>query len=222
MDAGDASNRSSSRLRLPLASIYRDGERYPLRDQVVKNIETILGMQAQAVSQLPIHERVLTKIASFFGKPQFLYFQLIFFFSWWLWSHFSSGPLPGNLLKFDLQEMGIDVASLLIATGVLIQQNRQDKLADQRSHLMLQINLLTEQKTAKLIELMEELRADLPDLRDRNDWEAKVMQQAADPQVVLNILQENLDQLTEESNLPLSETVQLSGQRPDEANQACS
>jgi uncharacterized membrane protein len=56
--------------------------------------------------------------------------------------------------------MGIDIASLLIATGVLVQQNRQDKLSEQRSHLMLQINLLTEQKIAKLIELIEELRTD--------------------------------------------------------------
>ncbi len=90
--------------------------------------------------------------------------------------------------------MGVDIAALLIATGVLVQQNRQDKLAEQRSHLMLQIELLTEQKIAKLIELMEELRQDLPDIRDRYDWEAQIMKQATDPQVVLNILRENLEQ----------------------------
>ena len=89
--------------------------------------------------------------------------------------------------------MGVDIAALLIATGVLVQQTRQDKLAEQRSHLTLQINLLTEQKIAKLIELMEELRGDLPTVRDRHDLEAQIMQQATDPQVVLNILQENLD-----------------------------
>ncbi|MEM8721547.1 MAG: hypothetical protein AAGE84_20010 [Cyanobacteria bacterium P01_G01_bin.39] len=64
----------------------------------------------------------------------------------------------------------------------------------ERSHLILQINLLTEQKIAKLIELMKELRSDLPNISDRPDWEAKIMQQATDPQIVLNILQENLEQ----------------------------
>ncbi len=68
-------------------------------------------------------------------------------------------------------------------------------MAEQRSHLTLQINLLTEQKIAKLIELVEELRADLPDIRDRYDLEAQLMKQATDPQVVLNILQENLQQV---------------------------
>ena len=49
------------------------------------------------------------------------------------------------------------------------------------------------QKIAKLIELVEELRQDLPTIRDRQDLEAQIMQQATDPQIVLNILQENLD-----------------------------
>ena len=30
--------------------------------------------------------------------------------------------------------------------------------------------------------------------RDRHDWEAQIMQQATDPQAVLNILPENLEQ----------------------------
>ena len=109
-------------------------------------------------------------------------------------SHLAPQLLPFGLPQFDLQEMGVDIAALLIATGVLVQQTRQNKLAEQRSHLNLQINLLTEQKIAKLIELIEELRADLPTIRDRHDWEAQIMQQATDPQIVLNILQENLEQ----------------------------
>ncbi len=80
-----------------------------------------------------------------------------------------------------------------------MQQSRQDKLAEQRSHLNLQINLLTEQKIAKLIQLIAELRTDLPTIRERHDWEAQIMQQATDPQVVLNILQENLAQSETES-----------------------
>jgi uncharacterized membrane protein len=86
----------------------------------------------------------------------------------------------------------IDFGSLLISTGVLIRQTRQEKLAEQRAQLMLQLNLLSEQKIAKLIALTEELRRDLPSVKDRYDPEAEVMQQAADPRVVLDTLQENL------------------------------
>ena len=188
------SPKSSPLISPSVKSIYIDGKKYPLSEQVVKNIEKIIGFQAKQEQKLPWHDRIIQKIASFFGKSEFLYLQLLFFTSWSLCSHLAPELLPFGLPQLDLQEMGIDIAALLIATGVLVQQTRQDKLAEQRSHLILQINLLTEQKIAKLIELVEELRSDLPDIRDRHDWEAQIMQQATDPQVVLNILQENLEQ----------------------------
>lgn len=173
-------------------AIYIDGEKYPLSEQVVANIEKIVGFQAKQSRQLPLHDRATQKIAAFFGKSEFLYLQLLFFLSWIVCTHVAPQLLPFGLPPFDAKEMGIDMSALLIATGVLVQQSRQDKIAEQRSHLTLQINLLTEQKIAKLIELIEELREDLPTIRDREDFEARIMQQATDPQIVLDILQDNL------------------------------
>jgi uncharacterized membrane protein len=74
---------------------------------------------------------LIEKIAAFFGKSQFLYLQLFFFVSWAICSHFAPQLLPFNLPEFDLEGMGINIASLLIGTGVLVQQNRQDKLSEQ-------------------------------------------------------------------------------------------
>ena len=173
-------------------TIYINGEKYPLSEQVVKNIEKIVGFQAKQEQKLPLRHRIIEKVAAFFGKSEFLYLQLFFFISWIICTHLAPQLLPFGLPPFEVQEMGVDVAALLIATGVLVQQTRQDRLAEQRSHLTLQINLLTEQKIAKLIELIEELREDLPTIRDREDLEARIMQQATDPQVVLDILQKNL------------------------------
>ena len=173
-------------------TMYINGEKYPLSEQVVKNIEKIVGFQVKQEQKLPLHDRIIKKIAGFFGKSKFLYLQLLFFVSWIICTHVAPQLLPFGLPPFDVQEMGVDVAALLIATGVLVQQTREDRLAEQRSHLTIQINLLTEQKIAKLIELVEELREDLPTIRDREDLEARIMQQATDPQVVLDILQQNL------------------------------
>ncbi len=64
---------------------------------------------------------------------------------------------------------------------VLIEQNRLGKLAERRAHLDLKVTLLTEQKAAKLIDLLEELRRDLPNVRDRHDPEAAELKQAMDP-----------------------------------------
>jgi uncharacterized membrane protein len=188
-----ASSQTSSTISAATKSIYINGKKYPLSEQVFKNIETIIGFQAKQVQKLPWRDRIVEKIAAFFGKSEFLYLQLLFFISWVICTHIAPWLLPFGLPPFDAEEMGLDIAALLIATGVLVQQSRQDKLAEQRSHLSLQINLLTEQKIAKLIELMEELREDLPLIRDRHDFEAQIMQKATDPQIVLDILGENLE-----------------------------
>ncbi len=50
--------------------------------------------------------------------------------------------------------------------------------------------LLTEQKVAKLIDLMEELRRDLPNVKDRPDPEAVELQQSMNPNRVLAALDE--------------------------------
>ena len=174
-----------------------DGEKYPLPAQVVENIKTVISLQVDQERKVPVSERILGKIAAAFGRSRFLYGQLVFFTLWGLLSYFAETSLSRwDLPVMDLQSHGLDMAALLITTGVLVRQTQQDKIDERRSHLMLQINLLNEQKIAKVIELIEELRTDTPDVKNRYDWEASIMQQSTNPQVVLDILQENLEQVS--------------------------
>ena len=173
----------------PSGSVYIKGEKYPLPQQVIDNIETIIGFQAKQEQKAPWHEKLLHQVSAIFGKSRFLYAQLIFFAIWIALSYVvGDAALPFNFPKYNFQDQTLDMAALLISTGVLVRQSHQENLAEQRSHLMLQINLLTEQKTAKIIALLEE---------NRHDWEAEIMQQATDPQVVLNILEENLNSVSD-------------------------
>jgi uncharacterized membrane protein len=95
---------------------------------------------------------------------------------------------------FPWLEFTIGTGSLLMTAGVLIKQNRQEKLAEQRAQLTLQLNLLTEQKVAKLIALIEELRCDLPNVKNRYDPDAEMLKEAADPHAVMEALEETLTQ----------------------------
>ena len=165
-----------------------------LPDQIVKNVETIALHQDQHQQNSTAEGRVLNQVTAIFRRPGFLYSQMVFFLVWGVCSHLArEGFLPSDFPLFDVRDEGLDVASLLISTGVLIYQTRQEELSEERSHLMLQLNLLTEQKIAKLISLVEELRTDLPNVKNRNDLEADAMKQATDPQVILDALQQKLD-----------------------------
>lgn len=163
-------------------------------EQVIRNVETIHTHQDRHQQNATTSRRVLDRIAAIFGRPQFLYFQLVFFTTWIVCTHLVNQKiLPKNFPLFDLNIHGLEVASLLISTEVLIYQTRQEELSKERSHLALQLNLLNEQKIAKLISLVEELRTDLPNVNNREDAEAEVMKQATDPQAILEVLQNNLE-----------------------------
>jgi uncharacterized membrane protein len=168
-----------------------------LPEQVIKNIEAIATHQDRYHQNSTAHQRGLDKITAVFSRSQFLYFQIVFFTTWWICSYLSNRHiLPADFPLFDLREEGLGVAGLLISTGVLIYQTRQEQVSEERSHLMLQLNLITEQKIAKLISLVEELRTDLPNVKNRADLEAEVMQQAIDPQVILEAIQQNSEHTT--------------------------
>ncbi len=76
---------------------------------------------------------------------------------------------------------------------VLATQSWQGRSAQMRSHLDLQINLLAERKIAKLIQLVEELRVDLPMVRNRQDLVAEAMQCATDTRAMVDAIAHHED-----------------------------
>lgn len=167
----------------------------PLPDPIGSTIETILDLRTRAESSVSFHQRIVERIAEFFGRPIFLYGLIVAIVLWilpnlmpesWGFVHFDPPPFEGL-------EKTISVGSLLMTAGVLVRQGRQEHFAEQRAQLNLQLDLLTEQKIAKLIALIEELREDLPTVRDRHDPEAEAMQQPVDPYTVIETLEETLN-----------------------------
>ena len=157
-----------------------------------RNIDAVLEFYAREEEKISRPQWVLERIGDFIGQPMFLGFILMFVALWIA----ASIILPRlGLAEFDpapffwLQGI-VSLGAFLTATVVLTKQNRLAKLEEQRAHLDLKVNLMTEQKAAKLINLMEELRRDLPNVRDRHDPEAAVLQKSMDPDRVLAALDE--------------------------------
>ena len=92
--------------------------------------------------------------------------------------------------------IALSVAALIaivITTLILTSQRRKDELSELREQLTLELAIMTEQKSAKLIALMEELRRDSPQLANRVDTEAEQMSAPADPETVLEAFKEKVD-----------------------------
>ena len=73
------------------------------------------------------------------------------------------------------------LVSLTMIVFVLSAQRHEDELTETRDTLTLELALLSEQKMAKMIQLLEELRRDSPDLANRPDREAEIMARPSDP-----------------------------------------
>jgi uncharacterized membrane protein len=84
----------------------------------------------------------------------------------------------------------IALSALYMAVFILATQRREDKLAGLRDQLTLELSILSEQKSAKIIELLEELRRDLPSISNRPDESAQALSSPADPKAVLHALQD--------------------------------
>jgi uncharacterized membrane protein len=162
-----------------------------LPEHVIKNVDVINHHHDRHHQNTATHQRVLNKIGAIFGSPQFLYGQIVFYTIWIISSNLAAQKIiPKNFPLFDLHLHGLEIAALLISTEVLVYQTREEKIRAEQSHLMLQLNLVTEQKITKLISLVEELRVDLPDVIDRDDLEAEIMKQATSPQAILEAIQQ--------------------------------
>lgn len=161
-------------------------------DDISLNIAAVQDFYTHQSSDLSLSQRAAERIANAVGHPYFLVVIALTVVLWigmnflrpWIglaaWD-----PAP----YFWLQGL-VSLCALLITTVVLIKQNRVARLDEQRAHLDLKVTLLIEQKAAKLIDLLEELRRDAPGIPDRHDPRAAAMQHAMNPDGVLAALGE--------------------------------
>lgn len=156
-------------------------------------------MHAHGESKLDTHQRRVERINALVGRPRTLYLLLGISVGWGLANAIaaSTGYAPWDEPPFFWLQGAMGLYAALVSTMVLTTQNRHQKHVEQRAYLELQINLMEEQKIAKVISLLEELRRDMPSVRDRVDAQAEAMIQAVDPEAVMRALEETLEALPE-------------------------
>jgi uncharacterized membrane protein len=177
----------------PVSSARADRAPTPgsLSDQITQNVEGVLSIQRREWEMRSSSQRRVETLSRLIGRPAYLVVILCFAAVWVVVNLNSFGRfIPFDPPPFPLLEGLLTLIALITTTIVLIAQNRQTKVEQQHMHLDLQVNLLTEQKVTKLIRLVEELRRDLPMVKDRQDSHAAVLQEGADTSQVLHAIEE--------------------------------
>jgi uncharacterized membrane protein len=156
------------------------------------DLETVASLHARAQKTLDRHQRFLERVTAQVGRPRTIYVLVVVAATWIVGNLIARAPLDPP--PFFWLQGALCLYAAFVTTAVLTTQNRQQRHAEERAYLDLQINVIAEQKAAKLIELIEELRRDIPSVRDRRDAEAETMAQAVDTEDVLTALEETLDE----------------------------
>lgn len=157
-------------------------------DETIRSIAQLHIEHHESATRL---QRAVDRLTASLGHGRFIG-VLTGIVAGWIGLNLAAAPLgyrPIDPPPFTWLWGVVSLASLYMVL-ILATQRREDQLAQHRELLILELGILSEQKTAKVIELLEESRRDSPLIRDRIDQEANAMAQPSDPQSVLDAIKE--------------------------------
>jgi uncharacterized membrane protein len=154
------------------------------------NLDLLTQFKDREDAQISGMQLLIERISGFFGSPAYFAFAIAFIVIWMLvngwgahagWRHVDAPP-------FSWLQGLVSSNALLLTVAVLIRQNRMARVAEHHSHLDLQINLLSEQKVTKILQIVDELQRELTALRGRPDSDVAEMTKPADAHAMMHAI----------------------------------
>ena len=109
----------------------------------------------------------------------------------WVNSKPVTGRVPFDPYPYALLTMIVSLESIFLSLFILMSQNRATLQADQRNHLDLQINLLSEHENTKMLQMLQAICAH-HGLAISAESEITELAKRTEPKRVLEELRENL------------------------------
>lgn len=160
------------------------------------NLDVVSSFHEREEASISGIQLSIERISAFFGSPWYFAFCVLFIVTWMALNTWAThwGMPFADAPPFAILDGLVSANALLITIAVLIRQNRMARLAEHRSHLDLQINLLTEQKVTKILQIVDELQRDLTALRSRPETHTQEqmdeMIKPADANALLNAIKQ--------------------------------
>ncbi len=161
-------------------------------DHIDQTIQSVAQLRQEHHTRAPRLQRMMDGIIARMASPEFLVIASCIIAAWiaanltvsaWGWVALDPPPFVGLASAMAL-------VSFYVVLMIFAAQNREDQLAQHRELLIMELAIVSEQKIAKVIQLLEESRRDNPLIRNRDDSEAEAMALPADPHSVLGAIAE--------------------------------
>ena len=165
----------------------RTQNRPSLPAHIADTVQAIAEVHAEHYQRTTRLQRLVASITAAVGRPMFA-LGLTLIVVAWIATNLAlacAGRQPWDPAPFPYLAGGASLIGLYMVVLILITQRYDDEIARHREQLTLELAMLSERKSAKIIQLIEQMRQDSPHLETRADQEAAVMSDAVDPQRVL-------------------------------------
>lgn len=184
-------------------------------DIIRKNTSAIADLQRKEKADRSLQGRIADRITDFSGSMSFVYLHAVWFGIWILLNiglihipHLSEfDPFP-----FGLLTLIVSLEAIFLSTFVLISQNRLSQVSEKRADLDLQVNMLAEQKTAKTLELLEQIARQLDGMNKHftfaPDAELEALKVSPEPQEVLKVMEDAVKEETREVKAEIGKAVE--------------
>ena len=167
---------------------------------IEQTVLAIARLHAEHHKSAPPLQRMVDRLTAVVARPSFIAVVTLVVVAWiaanLVLARFAGWRFDGAAFPW-LQGAG-ELATIYITTLVLMSQRHKDELSELREQLTLEIAIMTEQKGAKIIALIEEMRRDSPTLVNRIDRQAEAMATPSDPDAVHTAFRETHEGLMTE------------------------
>jgi uncharacterized membrane protein len=157
-----------------------------LADVIERNIGIIELLRREADARRTRQDLISDAITSFSGSMAFLYVHVAWFAIWVL---LNVGLVPGirpfDPFPFGFLTMVVSLEAIFLSTFVLISQNRQSAVTEEREALDLQIDLLAEYEITRMLRLVDKM-AEHMGIEDAYDAEIDQLVEPVAPEVILS------------------------------------
>ena len=130
-------------------------------EPVARNIAAIRQWKARRRAQQSVSDKAADAISRFAGSLWFVLCHLTAFVAWSLWNALAPENLRFDPYPYGLLTFIVSMEGVLIATFVLIAQNRMAVQSDRRDHLNLQVDLLAEQEMTLMLRMLRRISEQL-------------------------------------------------------------
>ena len=163
-----------------------------LNNVAANNVLRVARMEQDATTNVSFGERMAALIAAFCGSMVFVWIHLAWFASWTIYNTVSWFPKPPpDPFPFSFLTLVVSLEAIFLSAFILISQGREARLADRRSRLDLQINMLAEQESTKALHLLRRV-CDKLDIDLDDDSDLDELEQATRHETVIDLIERKL------------------------------